>query len=250
MSLNASHENTPGVDYYKLSELQEMVEGKCVAVIGNAISLIDANLGPNIDKFDVISRINQGFPQKHPTHLGIKTDVWTNNQVMPLTPIREMGVKFHMYAAPYNEDPAANYFYQQKHNSEYDEYCRGWSIDRDLLHRIHRKLGYKSSSGLRTIMVYYELCKPASITLFGFDFLKTYSWYWAHYRDFHSPNHCGSAEEKFLRDLSSEPEIWLVHPKAKEGRIELMNVGTGSSLEEPRQVPMPVPPHVWLDHPA
>jgi hypothetical protein len=54
----------------------EWFENKSVAVVGNAKSIFDKNLGSFIDSHDVVCRINQGLIIVDKMHQGEKTDVF------------------------------------------------------------------------------------------------------------------------------------------------------------------------------
>ena len=156
---------------YKLSDLQKLVDGSCVALVGNSLGLIGTELGAQIDAFPVVARLNRGFPWHHPSDLGTKTTIWANNEMVDGKAIDQLDPKFFMYSAPMGEDPPGDYFYRKivEDKSGFRERCRGWSMDIPLLHEIHQGVGRKSSSGLRLLMVLFKLCKPTQITLFGFD---------------------------------------------------------------------------------
>lgn len=236
---------------YKLSDLQKLVDGNHVALVGNSLGLIGTELGAQIDAFPVVARLNRGFPWHHPSDLGTKTTIWANNEMVDGKAIDQLDPKFFMYSAPMGEDPPGDYFYRKivEDKSGFRERCRGWSMDIPLLHEIHQGVGRKSSSGLRLLMVLFKLCKPTQITLFGFDFLKSKTWYWACNRENHSPAHDGDKEEAYVRSLPPEPEIWLMKSGATKGGLELLNRGsaTSSSPGQLREEPEAHGPRLSLD---
>lgn len=62
-------------DFDGLSGLKEFFNNKSVAIVGNAESVLSKNFGDEIDKHDVVIRINKGFPSKNKLALGTKTTV-------------------------------------------------------------------------------------------------------------------------------------------------------------------------------
>ena len=55
--------------------LTNHVDGKSIAIIGNARSLFDAKYGNQIERHDIIVRLNKGFV-KNPDAQGHSTDFW------------------------------------------------------------------------------------------------------------------------------------------------------------------------------
>lgn len=69
------------------ARMRAELAGQSVAVVGNAKSLLAADLGPQIDAHDVIIRLNKGFVQV-PAAQGQRTDMvgLTPNYPRPTSP--------------------------------------------------------------------------------------------------------------------------------------------------------------------
>ena len=114
-------------DYEQL--FYEYVNGKCVALVGPAQSIIGTNNGKTIDKFDIVVRLNKSIPLPSALKddIGSKTDIIYNSlntQDFPgqnnLNPAlyKKYGVKFVCSSYPYNhnifKDDILNYVYKYK----------------------------------------------------------------------------------------------------------------------------------------
>jgi hypothetical protein len=67
----------------------DLVAGKRVAIVCNAPEALQQTWGVDIDKHDVVIRMNRGFPTK-PSHriaIGFRTDVLTGGRIDPLDDI-------------------------------------------------------------------------------------------------------------------------------------------------------------------
>lgn len=62
------------VRYTELEFLRKEIEGKNVCLVGNAASIFDKPLGPEIDNHDFVIRFNRGYISK-PECQGTKTDL-------------------------------------------------------------------------------------------------------------------------------------------------------------------------------
>lgn len=150
------------------ARMRALVADKRVAVVGNAQSLLATDLGADIDACDIVIRLNLGFP-KQPVAQGTRTDM------VGLTPVLsedEMLAGF----APRNllmlipkmrhfniwrrDSVARTVFYPFRH----------WIADR-------RMIGRRPSSGFMAISWLVRLNVAKSVTLYGFDFGETATYY-------------------------------------------------------------------------
>lgn len=178
--------------------LKEMIAGRSVAVVGNAKSLLDTDFGPAIDAHDVIIRLNRGFVVQ-PTAQGSRTDLVgitpeltedeTANRFAPqafvmLTP------KMRHYAFKRPENIRRTIFYAY----------RFWLADRN-------RIGRRPSSGYMMISYLLRLNSAASITLYGFDFGATQTYY--NPEGYRTP-HDYAAERAIILDWAAQGRLTIV----------------------------------------
>lgn len=142
--------------------------GQSVAVVGNAKSLLAADLGPQIDAHDVIIRLNKGFVQV-PAAQGQRTDMvgltpeLSEADVATLFAPRHMLMlipKMRHYRIFGRENVQNTLFYP----------FRWWLADRNLI-------GRRPSSGFMAISWLLRLGVAREIVLYGFDFGQTPTYY-------------------------------------------------------------------------
>ncbi len=150
------------------ARLRAMIAGKSVAVVGNAQSLLATKCGAKIDASDIVIRLNMGFP-KHPEAQGRRTDMvgltpvlsedemlaaFTPDTLLMLIP------KMRHYNIWRRESVKCTVFYPFRH----------WFADR-------HKIGRRPSSGFMAISWLMRLDAAQSVTLYGFDFGATATYY-------------------------------------------------------------------------
>lgn len=68
-----------------VAEARAFVENRSVAVVCNAPEILDTDYGCEIDKFDIVLRMNRAFPTKANRHaIGVRTDILTGGLIHPL----------------------------------------------------------------------------------------------------------------------------------------------------------------------
>lgn len=178
--------------------LTNHVDGKSIAIIGNARSLFDAKYGNQIEQHDIIVRLNKGFV-KNPDAQGHSTDFWGLTPELSEDEIDQFFAPrvilflipklrhLHIYKP---ENVAKLVFYARRY----------WLQDRNLI-------GRRPSSGFMTISYLLRLDVAKSITLYGFDFGATDTFY-------------NPSEYKTPHNYAREAEIILGWEN--EGRIKIM----------------------------
>ena len=145
--------------FYKgLPELLNYIKGKRVAIVGNAQSQFEKTYGEEIDNADIVIRFNKGFI-KDPSSQGTKTNI-----LMLACELTEEEL------ASYHADIVVNRSNQYKNKVDYTL----GSMDKEVLR--NRIRINQPTTGFIAI----DLCMTAnakSITLYGFDFEKTKTWY-------------------------------------------------------------------------
>jgi len=148
--------------------MRAFIEGKSIAVVGNAQSLFGAGLGPQVDQHDVVIRMNKGFITD-PVSQGHRTDI------VSLTPELSEVETIERF------DPTLFLFliHRVRHFNLYRPETikrtafyawRYWLSDRN-------QIGRRPSSGFMMISYLLRLNCAKNITLYGFDFGKSQTFY-------------------------------------------------------------------------
>jgi hypothetical protein len=181
----------------RLRPLGEMARGKRIAVVGNAVSLMDGRHGGEIDRHDVVVRFNRGVIVA-PDQQGYKTTIhclacdvsgrevarsWPGARIAFVTPLR-----FHL--ADDLRDEAAD--------------CACLPI-RDWWDLVNDIGGNRPSAGL-SMLDYLRKFNCAKISIYGFDWKRTKTFYHDQKRpDWHS----GEAERLLMLDwMRTMPDLF------------------------------------------
>ena len=150
------------------ARMRAQLAGQSVAVVGNAKSLFAAELGAQIDRHDIIIRLNKGFVQA-PAAQGTRTDMvgltpeLSEGEVSAHFAPRHMLMlipKMRHYRIFGRENVQNTLFYP----------FRWWLADRNLI-------GRRPSSGFMAISWLVRLGVAREIVLYGFDFGQTPTYY-------------------------------------------------------------------------
>ena len=148
--------------------MSKLIAGQTVAVVGNAKSLFETDYGTAIEAHDVIIRLNKGFVTK-PSSQGTRTDMvgltpelsedetverFQPNTFLMLIP------KMRHYRLFGTAAVRGTLFYK----------FRYWLADRNLI-------GRRPSSGFMAISWLVRLDSAQLVTLYGFDFGATPTYY-------------------------------------------------------------------------
>lgn len=149
--------------------LEAFLNNKNVAVIGNAQSLFDRQDGALIDAADVVIRINRGHISE-PKSQGTRTDV--------------LALSADMNSALIEESFAPELIVWMSHKSKNFEISGAGQLDKTAFYprryyREDRRLlrGKRPSTGFMVIRLLLQNANPKSVSLFGFDFGKTATFY-------------------------------------------------------------------------
>lgn len=188
--------------------------GKDVAIVGGAGGLFNSNLGNKIDSHQVVIRLNRGVLIRDEKHQGTKTDYWAYANP---SKIRDIHGKFkyktiHLdkFHRDYKDIKTDFYIPIEIIDELYDEKIKyGKSNSKNITDR--------PSSGI--ILLYYlTKCNTKKITLYGFDWKKTGTWY-DHKVNRRNLDHNWDAEEKFIKqELIKKYNIEIV--KCKDTNIK------------------------------
>lgn len=154
---------------HSLDHLRPLLDGKRVALVGNAASILSAGHGPEIDAHDTVLRFNRGYI-RDPAHQGRRTDILGVARKMSSGEVRRHFGHPELLWLSANLVGMSSAFLS-----------RGDSIVMsprpvwdDLLSDLD---GGRPSSGIMAIALLRRHFNPAAITLFGFDWKLSPTYY-------------------------------------------------------------------------
>lgn len=188
--------------------------GKDVSIVGGASGLFESNQGDKIDSHQVVIRLNRGVLIKDEKHQGTKTDYWAYPNP---TKIRDIYGKFKYKT-----------IHLDKFHRDYGDIKTDFYIPIEIIDELYdEKIKYgksnfknitdRPSSGI--ILLYYlTKCNTKKITLYGFDWKKTGTWYNDGSRS-RKLDHNWETEEKFIKhELVKKYNIKIV--KCKDTNVK------------------------------
>jgi hypothetical protein len=181
-----------------LRELGALVSGRNVAVVGNAESIFQRSDGEDIDGCDLVMRLNRGFIRRAENQ-GSRTDVVCLSLSLELSAIRAaFGDAQIVFASPWRWNISSELLAIRSSLVFYP--LRAWrrlsaSID-----------GRRPSTGLMAIDLCRNCLGARQVSLFGFDWKDTKTFY---------------SETLRLQHHDWDAERRLVASWAREGRLEL-----------------------------
>lgn len=171
-----------------LSQLQEYLTDKKIAIIGNAESVLEKE-HPEIDSHDIVVRFNNGIPRGKEKYIGSRTDILSLcipviDNVSNLSPgiIEKFNPRYIIWLNIEGRNPLT-------------------SVNRKIFLYPYRMellniLEIAPSSGCMVLDLLVRKCgcNPKNIFLYGFDFFKSKTWY--HIERNYYPSHPHSAEKE------------------------------------------------------
>ena len=157
-----------------------MVTNKNVVIIGHSPTVLLKSR--DIDKYDVVVRLNKGYPRKGMyKYIGKRTDIWFSWDVWDYNAIKD---KFNA-----------------KEWISFDKYPRA------MFDKLKQEQGQLKAPTMGMLAYYYLLQKkPKSISLYGFDFFKT--------PDFNSPPEAQQQHTRHNKYHDSQrEELWFWRTK-------------------------------------
>lgn len=148
--------------------MKEWFEGKTVSVVGNAQSLINQKFGQEIDQADVVVRINRGgwrYPE-FKNQMGSKLDVWCMQNIRQNKAHFGRAQTKGAHKMQMDTIDISPQFIELA-DAVFSKEDRG-ALDINLTK--------KSSTGLR-VLYYISKQNPLKVSVYGFDWKKTYSWH-------------------------------------------------------------------------
>lgn len=175
--------------------LGAMIAGRSVAVMGNAKSLLDTAFGAEIDGHDVVIRLNKGFVVT-PGAQGSRTDLVG---ITPELTEDETASRFDPQAFVMLTPKMRHYAFRRPENIRRTIFYayRYWLADRN-------RIGRRPSSGYMMISYLLRLNSAASVTLYGFDFGATQTYY---NPDAYRTPHDYAAERAIILDWAAQGRL-------------------------------------------
>jgi hypothetical protein len=153
----------------------DQFKNKKVVIVGNSLSLFEKKFGEDIDSYQIVCRINRGIVIKNSLSQGTKTDVWAysiprivedlfstvtcENTIHLANKHRSIKVEGYKLKQ-FQSDTRTKYYYP----------VEWWNM-------LVSNLGFdKPSSGLMLLDL-ISRSEPKSITLYGFDWKESPTWY-------------------------------------------------------------------------
>jgi Glycosyltransferase family 29 (sialyltransferase) len=173
--------------YESLNQLGNHINGKSVAIIGNASSLFTKNQGAEIDECETIIRLNRGYIID-PHQQGSRTTIIGTSRGLPEETITE---KFN---------PELVVWLTSKRwyipNWSEAQWSKTEVMPLSLWHSLHVKLQHRPTSGLMMLHIIEQRMTPKKLSIYGFDFYQTGNFY----RGAHPENspHSPAAEKNYV----------------------------------------------------
>jgi hypothetical protein len=148
--------------------MKEWFEGKIIAVVGNAASLIQQSYGNEIDQAEVVVRINRGGYRfiEYSKQMGTRLDVWCMQNIRQNKAFFEKPHTRHVRKMQMDTIDVSPQFVEMANTV--------FSIDdRNTL---ETNLPKKASTGLR-VLYYVAKQNPKNVFVYGFDWKQSYSWH-------------------------------------------------------------------------
>lgn len=183
----------------ELRRLANLVQGKTVAVVGNAQCLLETSAGSDIDRHDAIIRFNRGFVVA-PSGQGTRTEVQCLAWKVPAADLdRHCPGALIVYASPIR-----SYLNVELRRGAKDCICIPLSDWRQLVGALGN---WRPSAGLVILDYLLHRTEAARVSIFGFDWKRTKTFY--HQSKVQGEWHSGEAERKLLLRWGSQQGIRL-----------------------------------------
>lgn len=193
-------------------QITSYVQGKSVAIVGNAKSLLESDYGHYIDRSDIVIRINRANILNAQAQ-GTKTHIWATSFSYPFGH-HQQGYQFCIWLTPMFH---SNLCYP--HNKIFSDKLIYLYDFKDFCH-LEKRLGAYPTSGMMLIDFITKYTHFKKLDLYGFDFFKTPNMY--ENVDFKNNHkfHDFEKEEQFIHAL--------LH---KDKRIKLKTVNSNKNIK-------------------
>jgi len=172
-----------------LSQIQKLCKGKRMCILGNADSMMNHMRGKEIDSFEIIGRMNRGKPQGIEKFIGKRTDILFLSTGLSRKSI-EVAYEKAKFVVWMTED----------HHLAHDWVLRN-AIQNPIKdwRALHKRLGKNPTTGMMTLKFVLKYLDFKSLTIYGYNFLRTKSWY--NTKPDKGIKHSGKKEEPLFMEM-------------------------------------------------
>lgn len=179
-----------------LTEIQEFCRGKRICLLGNANSILDEK--KDIDSFDIICRMNRGTPQGKEEFIGRRTDIHFLSTNMSGAHIKlSFNPRFVVWMTVCNRLASPWTLRSAIQNPQKD-----WQ-------ELYEQLNINPTTGLLALSFILKRIDFESLTIYGFDFFATKTWY--NTKIDSGQKHSGKKEKILIREMiAGRPNVKLI----------------------------------------
>jgi len=148
-----------------LTEIQNYLKDKQICLLGNARSIL--NTPKNIDKYEVIIRMNRGVPKGKEKFIGSRTDILCTSTKNSQYEIEEFFADYIIWMTK-DRKLVTEYI----NNNAIQNPPEDWQRIKDVYPK-----DTLPSTGCLVLFFLLHHIEFKSLTVFGFDFMKSGTWY-------------------------------------------------------------------------
>ena len=179
-----------------MTELISYLENKNIALIGNAQSIFSKTR--NIEQHETIIRINRGSPNGKEAFIGKRTDILAMSMDLRRSEIETLfKPKFLFYCSPHNREKLNDYLRE----GAYYYPSLNWRV-------LKKTLEARPSTGCMMFDFLLHFVDFAELHLYGFDFMKTPTWYTD---SIHCGKHDYDSEKSYIYFHSYNDKRIVIH---------------------------------------
>ena len=164
------------------------LKDKTIVLFGNAESVFNKERQVNY-KYDIICRINAGFPQGKERYIGSRTDILFLSLGLSMEDLRQLNPEYLVWCSPKREMATKHIL---KNSYKYD--YKDWYL-------LNLALKARPSTGIMAFDYILQKGEFKTLTLIGFDFWKTPNWYT---NNIHLGQHNPEREKEYIEQKIKE----------------------------------------------
>lgn len=193
---NSESKNYKHMMSRSIAEVQEFCKGKRICLIGNADSVLKRKR--KIDSFDVIGRMNRGMPRGKEEFIGSRTDIlFLSTGMSGENILRSYNPRFVIWMTVCRRLADPWVLKNAIQNPRKD-----WK-------RLYGQLSINPTTGLLALYFMLKRIDFKSLTIYGFDFFTTKTWY--NTKVDSGQKHSGKKEKKLiLKMIAERPNVKLI----------------------------------------
>ncbi|MCB0555171.1 MAG: glycosyltransferase family 29 protein [Phaeodactylibacter sp.] len=143
---------------------------KSVVVVGNSSSLLETNNGDFIDGFDIVVRMNHGYPRKEwAAATGMRTDIW----VCAFNKLAQQPIEYQLFKPAY----ALRLNNETHIHPQMEPVFLRWNMENWEAAKKDAGISLYPSTGLVTIYFFLKYIGLKKLAATGFDFFETNNFY-------------------------------------------------------------------------